>query len=456
MGERILIVDDVATNRIVLKVKLRSACYEVLQARSGHEALRMARHAAPDLILLDVMMPYLDGLSVCARLKRDPATRDIPIILITSRLDHASKLEGLNSGADDYLTKPVDENQLLARVRSLLRETNGTAELRQQGASALDLALEAIPAPNETENTIALIAPRPETGLFWRAGLAGFQGLNIRIMTRSEALSDLSASQSVPDIFVIATDLSHRNEGLRLLSDLRSRPATRHAGMMMVLPANDAERAAIALDLGAGDIIYDPFDPAEMAVRLKTQLRRKRQADRLRAGLSAGMQMATTDPLTGLFNRRYAMFQLDRLLCDISGNLAVMVIDIDHFKSVNDRFAHAAGDAILTDLSLRMKSFLPDGCVIARMGGEEFLIATPVRDGSAAYHLADTLREVISGQGFLIDTMESPLTITASIGLAVAHPQNNQTAPRLIEAADAALYASKADGRNRTSLAKPA
>src|SRR6056300_893305 len=100
MGERILIVDDVATNRIVLKVKLRSACYEVLQASSGHEALRMARHAAPDLILLDVMMPDLDGLSVCARLKRDPATRDIPIILITSRLDHASKLEGLNSGAD--------------------------------------------------------------------------------------------------------------------------------------------------------------------------------------------------------------------------------------------------------------------------------------------------------------------------------------------------------------------
>ena len=166
--------------------------------------------------------------------------------------------------------------------------------------------------------------------------------------------------------------------------------------------------------------------------------------------------MATTDPLTGLFNRRYAMFQLDRLLCDISGNLAVMVIDIDHFKSVNDRFGHAAGDAILTDLALRMKSFLPDGCVIARMGGEEFLVATPVRNGSAAYHLADTLREVISGQGFVIDTMESPLTITASIGLAVAHPQNNQTAPRLIEAADAALYASKADGRNRMSLAKPA
>ena len=113
--------------------------------------------------------------------------------------------------------------------------------------------------------------------------------------------------------------------------------------MMMVLPANDAERATITLDLGAGDIIYDPFDPAEMAVRLKTQLRRKRQADRLRAGLSAGMQMATTDPLTGLFNRRYAMFQLDRLLCDISGNLAVMVIDIDHFKSVNDRFGTPQG-----------------------------------------------------------------------------------------------------------------
>lgn len=195
-----------------------------------------------------------------------------------------------------------------------------------------------------------------------------------------------------------------------------------------------------------------PLIPQKWRCVQKTQLRRKRQADRLRAGLSAGMQMATTDPLTGLFNRRYAMFQLDRLLCDISGNLAVMVIDIDHFKSVNDRFGHAAGDAILTDLALRMKSFLPDGCVIARMGGEEFLVATPVRDGSAAYHLVDTLREVISGQGFVIDTMESPLTITPSIGLAVAHPQNNQTAPRLRHQGACAITSSrKISARRSTS-----
>ena len=132
MTGRILVVDDVATNRIVMKVKLAAACYSVLQADCGEAALRLARSERPDLILLDVMMPDMSGVSVCERLKSDPETADIPVILITALSDSDSKVDGLKRGADDYLTKPVDEVTLLARVRSLLRSSEVQRELRDE------------------------------------------------------------------------------------------------------------------------------------------------------------------------------------------------------------------------------------------------------------------------------------------------------------------------------------
>ena len=140
MTGRILVVDDVATNRIVMKVKLASACYAVDQADCGAAALIAARQTQPDLILLDVVMPDMSGLDVCRQLKTDPDTADIPIILITAVADRDNKMAGLEAGADDFLTKPVDEVTLLARVRSLLRARDTARELRKRGASALGFA----------------------------------------------------------------------------------------------------------------------------------------------------------------------------------------------------------------------------------------------------------------------------------------------------------------------------
>lgn len=453
MTGRILVVDDVATNRIVMKVKLAAACYGVDQADCGSAALTAARSNAPDLILLDVVMPDMSGLEVCRRLKSDPETADIPVILITALADRASKMAGLEAGADDFLTKPVDEVTLLARVRSLLRARDTARELKQRGDGAPGFAEAAADfASREKPGRIALIASGPKGAVLWKTALDDRVGGEVSILPRDAALGSFADDADVPDVFVIAADLTHRNEGLRLLSDLRSRPATRHAATVMILPAGDSERAAIALDLGAHDILYDPFDAQELALRIRAQIGRKRQADRLRASVRVELEMAVTDSLTGLHNRRYGLFELDRLLAREGRTVAVMLLDIDHFKRVNDTHGHSVGDRVLNLVARRLRGQLRTGDLLARIGGEEFLVALPDCDRATALDCAERLRAAIAGQGFAVGGAVAPLAITLSVGIALAAPGSAETGQSLIDRADAALYGAKTHGRDQVTV----
>jgi two-component system cell cycle response regulator len=455
MTGRILIVDDMATNRIVMKVKLSSACYQVMQASCGATALDMARREQPDLILLDVAMPDLSGVTVCARLKADPATADIPVILITAQADQQSKMNGLEAGADDFLTKPVDEVALLARVRSLLRARDIERELRQRGETMVDFGFAEAPGGFEHPGRIALVAPGAKGAIVWKTALDDRLGGQVSILPRESALTGLHGGGTF-DVFVISADLAARNEGLRLLSDLRSRPATRHAATLVILPAGDSERAAIALDLGAGDILYDPFDPSELAVRIKTQLARKRQSDRLRASVQAGLELAVTDSLTGLHNRRYALAHLDRMLARPAACVAVMMLDLDFFKQINDEFGHPAGDKVLTMVAKRLRSRLRSIDLLARVGGEEFLVALPDADLATAMDCAERLRHAISDAPFQVGAAHPAISVTMSVGLAIGNGDESRKpdAQSMINQADAALYGAKNHGRNQVTLAR--
>ncbi|PIV72646.1 MAG: diguanylate cyclase response regulator [Rhodobacteraceae bacterium CG17_big_fil_post_rev_8_21_14_2_50_65_11] len=454
MTGRILIVDDVATNRIVMKVKLTSACYTVLQADCGSAALAVARADLPDLILLDVLMPDMTGVEVCRRLKEDPATADIPIILITALSDRANKMAGLQGGADDFLTKPVDEVTLLARVRSLLRASEIQRELRLREESYAGLGFAEASAAYVSLATVALVAPDPGTGMAWKRALSTRVNDRLAVVPREQALQGWDP-RNAPDLYVIASDLGARNEGLRLLSDLRSRPASRHAAALMILPPGDAERGAVALDLGAGDILYDPFDPEELALRIETQLRRKRQSDRLRATVEAGLELAVTDSLTGLHNRRYALRRLDRMLAAPGRGVAVMMLDLDHFKAVNDSHGHAAGDAVLAEVARRLRDVLRPGDLLARLGGEEFIVALRDTDSDSALHCAERLREAVGSSPVTIPGRAGQIPVTMSVGLAMGHDRT-EPGEDLIARADRALYASKHEGRNIVTLSASA
>ncbi len=463
MTGRILVVDDVATNRIVMKVKLAAACYTVEQAENGATALAAVRKNKPDLILLDVMMPDMSGLDVCRALKADPATADIPVVLITALSDRNAKMEGLEAGADDFLTKPVEEMTLLARVRSLLRARDHVRELHghAQGetVSAYGFAEAAAGFEGQTERPgkIALVAPGPKGAVLWKSAIDDRFNGHVRIIPRETALSEaMTDDRDAPDIFVISVDLGQRNEGLRLLSDLRSRPGTRHAATIMILPAGDSERAAIALDLGANDVLQDPFDAKELAIRISAQLDRKRRADRMRAGVRAGLEAAITDPLTGLYNRRYALHRMEQIVTGTvqgpTAGTAVMMIDLDFFKTINDTHGHAAGDAVLRQVAKRLGAQLRARDLLARIGGEEFLVVLTDTDIDRAADCAERLRRAIGDDGFDIGKGSLPVRVTASVGLALPGALTGAATPEmLIHRADMALYGAKSHGRDQVS-----
>lgn len=482
MSGTILIVDDVATNRIVLKVKLSAACYDTLQAPDAQTALAVARRARPDLILLDMMLPDLSGIEVCRRLKASPETRDIPVVMITADRTRTARTAALRAGADDFLPKPVQDTILMARIRSLLRahETEAELRLRDGTARVLGLAEAAEPfigAPGRSGDgaaagTVALIGPDRETALGWRRALAPHLAARLVVVPAEAALAETAAA---PDVYLIAADLGQPGAGLRLMSELRSRAATRRAAVCILLPdgAQDsaAERGAMALDLGAADLLLPDYDAEETALRVAAQLRRKRQADRLRASLRNGLRLAVIDPLTGLYNRRYAMPHLARLADRAAATgkpYAVMLLDLDRFKAVNDSFGHAAGDAVLAEVAQRLQASLRPVDLIARIGGEEFLVAMPEATLVTARTTAERLCRVIEALPVALPPTVAgaagSVSVTVSIGLALGGPESArpgilsepESAERVMARADAALLAAKAEGRNQVTIGRSA
>lgn len=462
MSGKILIADDLSTNRIGLKGKLAEACYRSLLASDGDGCLRLARSEMPDAILLDRSLRDIPGVEVLRRLRADPATRDIPVILLSTDDRAETRIEALRAGADDFMAKPVDGLMLLARLRNLLRARGTASDLAAQGGTLEVLGLAEAAPPFEGPGLVALVTERPEEALALRRGLAGLLHDRVEILAREAALAAGTVPQdAAPDIFVIAADTGGPGGGLRLMSELRSRPASRHAAFCVVGLDDRPDGAAMAFDLGAGDVLPAAPEPGELALRLRKLLRRKRAADRMRASIEDGLRLALVDPLTGLHNRRYAMPHLAGI-SDRAGlaglGYAVMVVDLDRFKAVNDRWGHAAGDAVLVEVARRLADNLRSGDLLARIGGEEFLVGLPDTGPAAARAIADRLCEVVQARPIRLPAGRS-LHVTCSIGLAVSEPREGmagEPVAAVLDRADRALRLAKAGGRNQVTLGRSA
>ena len=462
MSGKILIVDDLATNRIILKVKLNAAFHETLQAATGRDALDIARRERPKLILLDMMLPDISGIEVCRRLRTMPETQHIPVVIITASGDRQNRLKALEAGADEFLTKPLNEVILLARIRSLLRARETEAELRLRSEGWGDLAL----AEDETifsmPGRVGLVAAEPAIAIAWRTALSPHLKERLSVLTPAAALSD-AAPGAVPDVYMVAGDLGAPGSGLRLVADLRSREQSRHAAIALALHDANPDTAAIALDVGASDLLPLPLDAQETALRLHLHVQRKRRADALRRAVSNGLRLAVTDPLTGLYNRRYALAHLDRIAArarETGRRFAVMVLDLDRFKTVNDTFGHGAGDAVLETVAARLRDNLRPSDLVARIGGEEFLIALPDATLGTARIAAERLCRVIGDEPVPLPDGRGTVQVTISVGLALGPDlgpdEADQTARNTLARADAALFAAKTEGRNQVTISSAA
>jgi two-component system cell cycle response regulator len=461
MSGRVLVVDDVATNRLLLRAKLSSAYYDVVVAENGTQALEMARSEQPDMIMLDVMMPDMDGFTVCSILKASEVTAHIPVIMVTALDTPEERIRGLEVGADDFLSKPFNDLALFARVRNLMRMKMMFDELRLRDMTSRELGLTDFISEQDIDlelgGPILLAPPSTEQGTEWAGQLADRLGV-ATIITYSEREAMNLARLELPDCFVVHQSLMEGGDGLRLVSALRAKPETRQSAVILVVENGDVQTAAKGLDLGASDYIEAPFDVSELIARIRSQLRRKRYSDRLRSNVRDGLKMAVIDPLTGIYNRRYASQHMRRVMeraRETDGVFAVMMIDLDKFKGINDRFGHDAGDAVLREFSRRLQENIRGVDLVARFGGEEFFVAMPDIDHEAAAAAAERIRSAIEGAPVILPNGAGDVNVTVSVGVAIA-ASDDADAEAIIRRADQALFNSKEAGRNRVTFARAA
>lgn len=451
MTARILIVDDAPANVRLLEAKLTAEYYQVATAADGFGALTLARSWQPDLILLDVMMPGMDGYEACRRLGEDSATSHIPVVMVTALGEPGERVRGLEAGADDFLTKPVEYDTLLARVRSLVRLKRMLDEWRARGETARSLGLA---TPPEAEPGIAgaraLIVDDYETGaLAAQEALLREHILCEHVHTEGEAVALLQAQPF--DLIVLSLSLSVEDP-LWLTSRLRADEATNNIPLLLIAEPEQRPRLLRGFELGADDWVLRPVDGNELRVRARNQIRRKFYQDRLRSDLGHALELALTDPLTELYNQRYLHRHLRGLLTTgQSSGIAALMIDMDHFKTVNDSWGHAAGDAALKLVAdtLRGKTRIFDS--IARYGGEEFVVIMSGANAAYAITAAERLRQAVQEVDFRPDGATRH-QLTISVGVA-ASIDGRITPEALLSTADQALYTAKRGGRNRVVVA---
>jgi two-component system cell cycle response regulator len=450
MTARVLIVDDLPPNIQLLETRLLAEYFDVASVTNGADALARCREGGCDIVLLDVMMPGMDGFEVCARLKADPATMHLPVVMVTALDQPADRLRGLECGADDFITKPVDELALIARVRSLTRLKMMLDELRTRAPTSASLRQDARDADEGAR--ILLVEDRPRSAERIVAALRGVHEIDIEPHA-PDAL--LRAAERDYGLVVVSLALADF-DALRLCSQLRSLERTRPLPILLLADADERPRILRGLDLGVNDYILRPVDRTELVARVRTQLRRKRYADRLRENVQAAIELALVDPLTGLHNRRFLETHLAQALDQAAHGgrpLSLMILDIDHFKRVNDGFGHEAGDGVLKVFAQRLRRVLRSRDLVCRLGGEEFVIVMPETPLAAAERVAERVRATIEREQFLIEDASGRrlIPVTTSVGLAERGADANADA--LLRRADKALYASKSAGRNRVTAA---
>ncbi len=454
MTARVLVVDDVAANVKLLEAKLSAEYYEVLTAENGQQAIDVAAQELPDIILMDVMMPVMDGFTACREIKKNPALRHIPVVMITA-LDQASdRVQGLEAGADDFISKPIKNIPLFPRVRSLVRLKMMTDELRAREVTGRNLGL--IDYPNWDDEMIApgqilVIDDQPRSAQRIEETLAD---AGHRVVVEADAVNALTLARNDNfDLIITSLSLSEYDP-LRLCSQMRTGEETRTTPLLIIVEDPETDGLVRGLDMGVNDYLVRPIERNELIARVQTQLRWRRYAEQLRQNVQCSMELAITDPMTQLYNRRYMETHLDGLISR-SGTearpVAVMMLDIDHFKLVNDTWGHDAGDRVLTQFAKGISRNIRGIDLACRYGGEEFVVIMPETDAAIARVVAERIREYTESFSFHVNAGET-IAVTTSIGVASSR-DGETSAMDTLKRADQALYQAKNDGRNRVVVA---
>lgn len=465
MQGKILIIDGISTNRIVLKVKLSAALYQVIQASTIREAMDIIEAEPPDIVLTAINLPDGDAAKLCRSLRNHPATATLPVLAIANDDDREVRMNTLRAGAFDVMEKPVNEALLLGRVRNMIRAHHKFAEWEIRDDTSCALGLAEAPGEFVVPGAVSLIGLDAAPLQGWVRRLQGHMSGQYSVTLLRDALAGLHRGRPADAVVLALPDtIAATEDCLRLISAMRTSAITRDIALLVIQNTPDPARATLALDMGADDVMTAGFDAPELAWRLQVLLRRKRQVAKMLQSVRTGLREVVHDPLTRLYNRRYAVPFLTRLIeQSATSNMpfALIVADMDHFKRINDDYGHASGDAVLVETAARLRSAVRDADMVARVGGEEFVIAMPATDVITARGIGERLCQCIGDRPYKIPGATHPISITVSLGLAMGAvpvpPDQNQleTVDTLLDRADKALYSAKTQGRNRVTMSRP-
>lgn len=449
---RILIVDDAQENLHALMNVLRDD-YAITAATNGEKALELARRQPrPDLILLDVRMPDMDGYAVLTALKADPATAAIPVIFVTALTEAADEARGLALGAADYITKPVQPRLLTSRISTQLdlarcRRQPVELEVTSQPAQPPSLLV----VDDVPENIHELIESLKDD-------------FRIRVATNGVRALEIMQDAEPPDL-VLLDIVMPEMDGYEVCRRIKATPLGSRTPVIFITVMDAPQEKVKGFELGAADYITKPFDIDEVRARIRAHLELSRlrciledmvaqRTAMFRVSEEKYRVLAHRDPLTGLANRVLFAEILDHAILHAerrSGEFALLHVDLDNFATINESLGHHLGDLLLYDAGQRLQALLPEPDSIARTGGDEFSVIVE-RNGDApvdllAQRLIDTL-----AAPFLLG--EQSIYAGASIGVAL-YPSDGTSAEALQSNAEAALHEAKNQGRGMLCFFSP-
>lgn len=454
-----MIVDDDARNVKLLGAILRAEGFEIIPVYGGEEAIERVKRDSPDLILLDVMMPNISGFEITRLLKREKSTSLIPIILVTALDGQDDKIEGLKAGAEEFISKPVNREELILRVTTLIRFKNRYDNLQIKARSE-PLYAGACTEDNSAENDggeeggkpVILICEENELDM---KTIENHLKNDPYLLKVSKSREDTLRIAKRERIDVILLDiLSPTAKGFQLCQEIKSDEALKDIQILAMTHLGDLESRIKVYELGADDFLVKPINRQELSVRIRALLKKKGYIDYLKVGYKRALRSAITDKLTGIYNYGYFKQCLQdeiKRARRLETPLSLLMIDVDDFKNINDTFGHLQGDEILKSVGMLIRDNVREIDLAARYGGEEFSVILLDTAADEAVKVAERIRKAIFKKAFSGLKPAFEMKISVSIGVA-SSPTDARTMERLIERADKALYVAKRSGKNRTCM----
>ena len=416
----ILIVDDTKENVDILLSLLSE--YDLLVALNGEKALQMVEKHRVDLILLDIVMPVMDGFEVCEKLKSNTLTSEIPIIFLTVKTDAVSVEKAYDAGGSDYITKPFKPKELLARVKR-------------------ELQLQAF----KTEKQTILIVDDTKENIDILLSLLSEYDLLVAL-NGEKALQML---EKHPVDLILLDIVMPVMDGFEVCQKLKADPSTEEVPVIFLTAKTDETSIEKAYDIGGGDYVTKPFKPKELLARVKRELQLQEVQNELKL-------LASTDPLTKLYNRRY-FSEISTHVFNLSQRdnypLGIIMLDIDRFKNINDTYGHKVGDVVIMQLADLLRSHQRKSDIISRFGGEEFALLLPNTSLEGATVVSEKIRKDVEASR--VDANSGVIVkYTVSLGVSEVDIQQETSIEKALIRADNALYAAKRAGRNKVCAKK--